>query len=400
MYSRTASTTCRCRTPTRRQPSASRAEPFDYFHINSVDVGHEGDLLIDARNTWAAYDVDAEDRTGALGAGRQAQQLRAGAGNGHRVAARRALAAGRRDHVLRQRRHPAGPPAIAGDRDRVEHAAHDSHAGPSGGARNSLVSGSQGNVQALPNGDWMIGWGEAGYLSEVDPSRTGAVRRPPACRAGSPTARTCSRGAGSRRSRRRSRSRRATAGSECASRASTATTVYASWNGATRWPPGVCSRGLADEPRAGRHGRATASRRRSRCRRHGGAYVAVQALDAAGAVLGVSAAGSRQLPANGVPSLRALDAAPAGRLRVRQRSLRRAAARRRGVPRGGEVVGEAARVRGGQAARQGRAQLLRRTRRRAARAASSSSALSPAPLSSSSRPSGWRSRRARFPGPA
>ena len=33
-----------------------------------------------------------------------------------------------------------------------------------------LVADSQGNVQALANGDWMIGWGQAGYFSEVEPS--------------------------------------------------------------------------------------------------------------------------------------------------------------------------------------------------------------------------------------
>jgi hypothetical protein len=36
----------------------SRADPFDYFHINSLNVEQDGDLLIDSRNTWAAYDVD------------------------------------------------------------------------------------------------------------------------------------------------------------------------------------------------------------------------------------------------------------------------------------------------------------------------------------------------------
>ncbi len=40
----------------------SLKEPFDFFHINSIDAMHDGSLLIDARNTWAAYDVDA--RTG------------------------------------------------------------------------------------------------------------------------------------------------------------------------------------------------------------------------------------------------------------------------------------------------------------------------------------------------
>ncbi len=35
---------------------------------------------------------------------------------------------------------------------------------------NPLVAGSQGNVQALANGDWMVGWGQAGYLSEFNPA--------------------------------------------------------------------------------------------------------------------------------------------------------------------------------------------------------------------------------------
>ncbi len=36
----------------------SLSEPFDYFHINSIDVEQDGDLLVSSRNTWAAYDVD------------------------------------------------------------------------------------------------------------------------------------------------------------------------------------------------------------------------------------------------------------------------------------------------------------------------------------------------------
>ena len=36
----------------------SRGEPFDYFHINSIDTERDGDLLVNSRNTWAAYDVD------------------------------------------------------------------------------------------------------------------------------------------------------------------------------------------------------------------------------------------------------------------------------------------------------------------------------------------------------
>ena len=32
--------------------------PYDYFHVNSIDLDHDGNLLISSRNTWAAYKVD------------------------------------------------------------------------------------------------------------------------------------------------------------------------------------------------------------------------------------------------------------------------------------------------------------------------------------------------------
>ena len=31
---------------------------FDYFHINSIDEDHDGNLLVSARNTWAVYKID------------------------------------------------------------------------------------------------------------------------------------------------------------------------------------------------------------------------------------------------------------------------------------------------------------------------------------------------------
>ncbi|HVU78055.1 MAG TPA: arylsulfotransferase family protein [Gaiellaceae bacterium] len=38
--------------------------PFDYFHINSVDVVPDGNFLVSARNTWGVYKIDR--KTGAL----------------------------------------------------------------------------------------------------------------------------------------------------------------------------------------------------------------------------------------------------------------------------------------------------------------------------------------------
>jgi hypothetical protein len=37
---------------------ATHGYPWDYAHVNSVDPGPSGDVLISARGTWALYDVD------------------------------------------------------------------------------------------------------------------------------------------------------------------------------------------------------------------------------------------------------------------------------------------------------------------------------------------------------
>jgi hypothetical protein len=34
---------------------------FDYFHINSIDIDADGDLLVSARNTWAVYKIARKD---------------------------------------------------------------------------------------------------------------------------------------------------------------------------------------------------------------------------------------------------------------------------------------------------------------------------------------------------
>ena len=39
-------------------PVSASGYPWDYVHINSVDPGSAGDVLLSARNTWTLYDVD------------------------------------------------------------------------------------------------------------------------------------------------------------------------------------------------------------------------------------------------------------------------------------------------------------------------------------------------------
>lgn len=146
---------------------SSRTTPYDFFHINATDVLRNGDVLVDARNTWAAYDINA--RTG---------QVRWRLGGKHSSFAMGPGTATAWQHDAREQ--PDGSitffdngatPAVHKqsraidvrlDLQRMTATLVREVAHPD----KPLIAGSQGNLQALGDGDWMVGWGEAPYVSE------------------------------------------------------------------------------------------------------------------------------------------------------------------------------------------------------------------------------------------
>ena len=99
--------------------AATSSEPFDYFHINSIDVEQDGDLLIDSRNTWAAYDVNP--KTGQvrwqLGGKHSSFKMGPGAATAWQHDARQQPNGS--ITLLRQRRVSQGAFAVARDRSRA-----------------------------------------------------------------------------------------------------------------------------------------------------------------------------------------------------------------------------------------------------------------------------------------
>jgi ABC-type amino acid transport substrate-binding protein len=258
---------------------SSRSWPFDYFHINSVEQLADGRTLISARNTSALYELST--RSGQvlteIGGKQSSVKLSAGAATAYQHDATM-LADGsisvfdngavpkvhsqsramilsidprtRTDKVIAQYRHPDPP----------------------------LSSGSQGNVQLLEGGDLFVGWGAQPYFSEFSPTGAllydahwhGSFQSYRAYRfpwtgtpTESPAIAASSSGAGQ-------------------------VVVYASWNGDTRtasWrvlagPSPTQLTPVASAPRQGFETAITAPVAE--------ADVAVQALDASGAVLGTS----------------------------------------------------------------------------------------------------------------
>jgi Arylsulfotransferase (ASST) len=145
--------------------------PFDYFHINSVQQQQNGDLVISARNTWAAYDLSHV--TGAivwtLGGKNSSYKLGSGV-----------TFAFQHDVRLHTETDPtvtlfddgAGPPRVhAQSRAITVHlddknkkatlVSEDLHSP-------ALAAAFEGNVQALGNGGQFVGWGQQPYFTEYD----------------------------------------------------------------------------------------------------------------------------------------------------------------------------------------------------------------------------------------
>jgi hypothetical protein len=270
--------------------TTSRAVPFDDFHINSVNVEQDGDLLIDSRNTWAAYDVDP--RTGQvrweLGGKRSSFKMGPGTATAwqHDAVQLPDGAITFFDNGASPKEQPQSRAIeVALDTQDMTATLVRSYA-----HENPLVADSQGNLQVTTEGDWMVGWGQAGYFSELAP--TGQVlfnaHLPPAWESyrtfvfpwsgdpSQPPALVVTRAPG----------------------AATAVTVYASWNGATevaswRALAGSSSTSLSPVASAPKAGFETAI---ALPRGVVGPYVAVQALNAAGAVIGSSAAAEMPAP--------------------------------------------------------------------------------------------------------
>jgi Arylsulfotransferase (ASST) len=151
---------------TRPQP-ASTAFPFDFFHINSINVDRDGSLLISARNTWAVYRLDAASGRvlWRLGGKRSSFKGLSGTQTAWQHDPRE-LPDGSIsvfDNGSSPTVHPQSRAIVVsldpqtGTVSLVSQATHTP----------ALVVESQGNVQALPNGDWLLGWGQEPFFSEV-----------------------------------------------------------------------------------------------------------------------------------------------------------------------------------------------------------------------------------------
>jgi hypothetical protein len=265
-------------------PPRSARQPWDFFHINSVspDPWGDGNFIVSARNTWAAYELS--HTSGAvlwrLGGKRSSFKMGPGTGTAWQHDVR-----WQPDRTLTLFDNGAAPKAHSASRvirERIDWRHRKVTLVGRDVRSPAVLAGSQGNYQMLPNGNSFVGWGEDPHFTEFSatgqmlldgyipsPGQSYRAYRFPwsATPAAPPAIAVKSSGAG--------------------------VTVYASWNGATgvrgwRVLAGASPATLTPITTAPSTGFETAI-----ALQRPDANFAVQALGAAGEVLGTSAAAHR-----------------------------------------------------------------------------------------------------------
>jgi len=159
---------------------ASASTPWDWFHINAVHFDTSGNLLIDARNTWTAYDVSP--RSGRilwqLGGKASSFVLRAASGQSLDDAGEIFAwqhdpeAVGDGDYTVFDD-ESSGTPEYSVSRVVTVHLDLRDHVATlisSVDQPEGLVAASQGNAQTTPAGNLVVGWGSLPYVSEFSHS--------------------------------------------------------------------------------------------------------------------------------------------------------------------------------------------------------------------------------------
>ncbi|MGA2319399.1 MAG: arylsulfotransferase family protein [Solirubrobacteraceae bacterium] len=143
--------------------------PWDYFHMNMIDPEPDGDLLVDSRNTWAAYEVDGKSGQILWTLGGKQSSFAMGPGA---APAWQHDAVEQPDGTITLFDNGATPKVQAQSRGIVLHVNQEqktatlleSFAHPSP----PLVVASQGDLQQLASGNWFTGWGQEPYFSEFE----------------------------------------------------------------------------------------------------------------------------------------------------------------------------------------------------------------------------------------
>jgi Arylsulfotransferase (ASST) len=155
---------------------ASPSTPWDWFHINAVKLGTDGNLLIDARDTWTTYDVSPSSGKTIWQLGGKASSFTLQAAPGQTLDSAGEIFAWQHDpEALGDGvytffdNESSGTPLLPTSRVvtvRLNPRTHVATLVASDDQPEGLAAASQGNAQTTGQGNLFVGWGALPYFSE------------------------------------------------------------------------------------------------------------------------------------------------------------------------------------------------------------------------------------------
>jgi hypothetical protein len=148
--------------------SPPRGNPYDYFHVNSVEEEPDGNFLVSARNTSTIYEIDRTtgDVLWRLGGKKSSFKMGPGTTFWWQHDARRHA-----DGTITLFDNGAAPPREKQSRAlrlRLDMDAKTVTLVQADVSPEHVLAGSQGDVQVLENGHLVVGWGAVPRVTEFD----------------------------------------------------------------------------------------------------------------------------------------------------------------------------------------------------------------------------------------
>ncbi len=159
---------------------ASTSETWDWFHVNAIHLNTNGDFLIDARNTWATYDVDPHSGNVNWTLGGKDSSFKLQAAPGQTLDSAGEIfawqhdpeALGNGDYTFFDDEATIGAPELSYSRAVTVNLNPWTKVATllsSDNQPEGLSATSQGNAQTANTGDLIVGWGSLPYFSAFDP---------------------------------------------------------------------------------------------------------------------------------------------------------------------------------------------------------------------------------------
>jgi hypothetical protein len=148
--------------------SPPAGNPYDYFHVNSVEEEPDGNLLVSARNTSTVYEIDRQtgDVLWRLGGKKSSFKMGPGTTFWWQHDARRHT-----DGTITLFDNGAAPPREKQSRAlrlRLDMDANTATLVQADVSPDRVLAGSQGDMQVLDNGHAVVGWGAIPRVTEFD----------------------------------------------------------------------------------------------------------------------------------------------------------------------------------------------------------------------------------------